>query len=62
MWSHLVLSGKYDFPCPYYLWEKYESIIPNLTLKVYERAGHNPFMEYPEEFTRDVLAWVNEIN
>jgi proline iminopeptidase len=54
----LVLTGKYDFGASYYLWEKYESSIPDFTLKVYEHAGHNPFMEYPEEFARDVLEWV----
>lgn len=55
----LVLTGKYDFGAPYYLWEDYISVIPDLTLKVYEYAGHNPFMEYPQDFTKDVLAWVN---
>ena len=57
----LVLTGKYDFGAPYFLWDEYDSINPNITLKVYEQAGHNPFLEYPEEFTKDVLEWVNEI-
>jgi proline iminopeptidase len=56
----LILAGKYDFGSPYYLWEEFTGIIPNLTLKVYENAGHNPFMEYPETFTKDILKWVEE--
>ena len=56
----LVLTGKYDFGAPYHLWEEYNGIIPNFTLKVYEHAGHNPFMEYPEDFTNDILKWVKE--
>jgi proline iminopeptidase len=56
----LVLTGKYDFGAPYHLWEEFNGIIPNFTLKVYEHAGHNPFMEYPEDFTKDVLEWVKE--
>ena len=56
----LVITGKYDFGAPYYLWEDFEGIIPSFTLKVYEHAGHNPFMEYPEDFTKDVLEWTKE--
>lgn len=54
----LVVAGKYDFGAPYYLWETFREIIPGFTLKVYEHAGHNPFMEIPEEFTTDVVHWV----
>lgn len=56
----LVLTGKYDFGAPYYLWEEFNGRISNFTLKIYEHAGHNPFMEYPEDFTKDVLEWVKE--
>ena len=58
----LVMTGKYDFGAPYYLWEDYQDIIPGFTLKVYEYAGHNPFMEIPEEFAEDVLKWVERQN
>ena len=53
-----VIAGKYDFGAPYYLWEDYHNIIPDFTLKVYENAGHNPFMEIPEDFAKYVLSWV----
>jgi len=58
----LVISGKYDFGAPYRLWEDYNDIIPNFTLKVYENAGHKPFMEIPEDFAKDVLKWVKSID
>ena len=54
----LIVAGKYDFGCPYYLWEDLKNIIPNFTLKVYENAGHNPMLEIPDEFTKDLLVWV----
>jgi proline iminopeptidase len=58
----LVVSGKYDFGAPYYLWEEYNDIIPNFTHKVYNKAGHNPFMEIPEDFTKDIFKWVKSID
>ncbi|WP_340114055.1 alpha/beta hydrolase [Maribellus mangrovi] len=56
----LVFSGKCDFYAPYFLWENVrdKNIIPNLKLIVYDNAGHNPFMEIPEVFAKDVLDWV----
>jgi proline iminopeptidase len=55
----IVVTGKYDFGAPYYLWEEFIDIIPDFTLKVYNNAGHNPFMEIPQDFTQDLLQWVN---
>ena len=54
----LIVTGKYDFGCPYYLWEDFKDIIPNFSLIIYENAGHNPMLEIPDDFTRDVLEWV----
>ncbi len=54
----LIISGKYDFGAPYYLWDDLKDIIPDFTLKVYENAGHNPMLEIPDEFTRNILEWV----
>lgn len=54
----LIVAGKYDFGAPYYLWDDLKDIIPDFTLKVYENAGHNPMLEIPDEFTRNILEWV----
>lgn len=55
-----VFSGKCDYYAPYFLWEEVKSrnIIPNLKLTVYENTGHNPFMEDPELFAKDLMDWV----
>ena len=53
-----VIAGKYDFGAPYCLCEDYHEIIPDFTLKVYENAGHNLFVEIPDDFARYVLECV----
>lgn len=55
----LVIAGKYDFGAPYYLWQAFEDKIPDLTLHVFENAGHNPMLEIPDEFNRVVFSWID---
>ena len=59
---NLILSGKYDFACPHYLWDGIVEKIPNAKFVLYDNTGHNPMIEIPEEFTKDVIEWVNENN
>jgi len=54
----LVISGKYDFGAPYYLWNDVEEIIPDFTFHVFQNAGHNPMIEIPEEFNEYVFNWI----
>lgn len=60
----LVISGRFDFYAPYFLWEgiKKRNLIPDLKWIFYDNAGHNPFMEIPETFTNDVLNWLERSN
>ena len=55
----LVLSGLYDFAVPHTLWNGYENIIDDYTSKLYLESGHNPMLEVPEQFTRDIIDWID---
>jgi proline iminopeptidase len=54
----LVLSGRYDFGAPYYLWEDVGEGVQDYTFYLFEEAGHNPMLETPEEFDRVVIEWL----
>ncbi len=54
----LVVSGRYDFWAPYYLWDEVKEIIPDFTFILFENAGHNPMLEIPEEFDKKVIDWI----
>jgi proline iminopeptidase len=54
----LLAHGRYDYAVPYTLWEGIPSQLPNATLAIFERSGHQPFLEEPERFAAAVAAWV----
>ena len=58
----LVLSGKYDFGCPYYLWKDVINEMQNGTFILFENAGHNPMLEIPDEFSQTVIKWIDSQN
>jgi pimeloyl-ACP methyl ester carboxylesterase len=53
----LIITGKHDYVCPYYLWEDVHPKIPGSKFILYEEAGHNPSLEIPEKFTQDLIDW-----
>jgi proline iminopeptidase len=54
----LVVSGRYDFWAPYYLWDEVKELNPDFTFILFDNAGHNPMLEIPEEFDKKVIDWV----
>ena len=52
-----LAMGRYDYDHPYYLWDRSRERLSPLTYRMYERSGHHPPVEQPEEFASDVLAW-----
>lgn len=56
----LVMSGKYDFGAPYFLWEPFKKIIPDFTFYYFRKAGHNPMLERPGKFTKIIRSWINK--
>jgi proline iminopeptidase len=51
----LVAHGRHDYVVPWTLWEAVLPAWPTATLRLFERSGHQPFLEEPEVFA-DALA------
>lgn len=58
---NLIISGKYDFICPHYLWEGTVEEIPNAKYVLFENTGHNPMLEIPDEFSQTVIKWIDSL-
>lgn len=50
--------GRYDYFNPPELWDPYRSFSSNLTVRIFERSGHTPPYEEPENFNRSLLEWL----
>jgi proline iminopeptidase len=48
--------GRFDYVVPYVLWD--EIVLPNLTQQMFEKSGHQPFVEEPERFAEAVSDWM----
>jgi proline iminopeptidase len=57
----LIAQGKYDFNCPYMLWEEHLHKLPRHTYVLFERSGHTPPFEEPDRFDDTLLAWAHGI-
>jgi proline iminopeptidase len=54
----LIIAGRYDYGCPYFLYDEIKDVIPNYTFILFENAGHNPMIEIPEEFDKKLIDWI----
>jgi proline iminopeptidase len=50
--------GKYDFVCPFYLWDSDKDRLPNLSYNLFEKSGHFPMLEEQELFDQKLTDWV----
>lgn len=50
--------GRYDYTVPYLLWDGIAEKIPNLTVGLFERSGHQAFFEEPERFVEALGEWM----
>jgi len=53
-----LVVGRYDFVCPYYLWDDYKDRIPDLSYHLFERSGHLPMIEEQALFDEKLIAWL----
>lgn len=53
--------GRYDYLIPYPLWDEPKKRFGTLVEKLYERSGHTPPYEQPDEFTSDIRAWSTDL-
>ncbi len=50
--------GRYDYVVPYALWEGVADRLPDATFRLFERSGHQPFFEEPDEFASALVDWM----
>lgn len=53
-----LAHGRYDYVVPYHLWDGIVETLPDATFRLFERSGHQPFFEEPDEFAAAVLEWM----
>ena len=53
--------GRYDYRWPSYVWDEPKRNFSKLTYKLYEKSGHNPPFEQPDEFAADLVAWARTL-
>jgi proline iminopeptidase len=54
----LIAHGRYDYASPYTMWDGIVETLPNATMHLFERSGHQTFYEEPERFTEVARAWM----
>ena len=54
----LLVHGRYDYTVPYTMWRGVTDTLPNATFRLFERSGHQPFVEEPDLFTSVVTDWM----
>ncbi len=57
----LLALGRYDYGVPSYVWDEPKKGLANLRYRLYERSGHHPPYEQPEEFVADTVAWARDL-
>lgn len=58
----LILVGDDDFICPPSQAKRMHNSIPNSELIIFERCGHYPFYEVPDEFFRVIHDWFKRVH
>jgi proline iminopeptidase len=53
-----LAHGRYDYVVPYTLWDGVADKLPDATLEIFERSGHQPFVEEPDRFVAALLDWL----
>lgn len=53
-----LAHGRYDYTVPYTLWEGIPPKIPDATMRIFEKSGHHPFFEEPDQFAAALTDWM----
>jgi proline iminopeptidase len=52
-----IAHGRHDYVVPHVLWDDVLPRLPTAKLRIFERSGHQPFVEEPDLFAAEVAAW-----
>lgn len=54
----LLAHGRHDYVVPWTLWEPVLPKMPTATLRLFEKSGHQPFLEEPEAFSAALASFL----
>ena len=57
----LLIWGKDDTITPLFVAEKFDELIEDSSLEVYNKCGHAPMMEHPEKFNKSLFDFLSTI-
>ena len=55
----LIAHGRFDYTVPWQLWQGIAAQLPDATLQLFERSGHQPFFEEPSRFAAALSDWMD---
>ena len=55
----LIAHGRHDYVVPFTMWNGIVERLPNATMHVFERSGHQTFFEEPQRFAEVAVAWMS---
>jgi pimeloyl-ACP methyl ester carboxylesterase len=53
--------GRYDYLVPFYLWDQPKTLLSSLRYRLYDKSGHHPPYEQPDEFAADLVEWARSL-
>jgi proline iminopeptidase len=54
----LLAHGRYDYVSPYTMWDGIVEALPDATMHLFQRSGHQTFFEEPQPFVEVVRGWM----
>lgn len=54
----LLAHGRYDYVSPHTMWDGIVDGLPDATRRLFERSGHQPFFEEPQQFAEVAREWM----
>ncbi len=55
-----VAMGKHDYMVPHFQWDAEIGKLPKLSYYLFEKSGHTPQLEEPEEFDKKLIEWIKK--
>jgi proline iminopeptidase len=56
----LLALGRHDSFNPPHLWENYRALASDLTIRIFEKSGHTPQLEEPDNFDEELMRWLEQ--
>jgi len=55
-----VAMGKHDYMVPHFQWDSEMEKLPKSSYYLFEKSGHTPQLEEPDEFNKKLIGWIKK--